>query len=124
MSTLDKPFKVVCEKIGLKKRFTPCGMRRTYQDLMRRANVDAVVARQVCGHATEAMQVRYSTVSADEGKEAMGKIISIIKAREMVAGHDAPGAALGGCMASEASEAHEDEDENGTQTLDGKEVLA
>ena len=125
ISTLDQPFRVVCRQIGLTKRFTPSGMRRTYQDLMRRTNVNAVVARQICGHATETMQLRYSTVSAEEGKQAMGKVISIIQGRrELVAGRSAGGAALGGCTASEVGKPRENEDETGTQTLDGKEVLA
>ena len=54
----------------------------------------------------------------------MGKIISIIKAREPVARRSATGAALGGCMASEAPKQDEDGNGTGTQTLDGKEVLA
>jgi len=58
MSTLDKPFKAVVDAIELKKRLTPKGMRRTYQDLARRANVPEIVARNICGHATVAMQER------------------------------------------------------------------
>jgi integrase len=66
MSILDKPFKAVVDAIELKKRLTPKGMRRTYQDLARRANVPEIVARNICGHATVAMQERYSTIASDE----------------------------------------------------------
>jgi integrase len=46
-SCLDKPFAEVAKKIGLGYRFTPRGMRRTYQDLARAAGIhDAVGASQ------------------------------------------------------------------------------
>jgi integrase len=56
MPTLDKPFDSVVKAIGLKKQLPPKGMRRMYQDLARKANVPERVARNICGHATVAMQ--------------------------------------------------------------------
>jgi integrase len=55
-SVLDKPFRAVAAAIGLKKKITPRGMRRSFQDLARAARVDDVVTRSIAGHATEEMQ--------------------------------------------------------------------
>jgi integrase len=55
-NVLDKPFRLVAQEMGLKKRITPRGMRRTFQDLCRAAEVGDVVTRSISGHATEAMQ--------------------------------------------------------------------
>jgi hypothetical protein len=56
-SSLDKPFAAVAKAIELKKRITPRAMRRSFQDLCRTAEVKDVVARSICGHATEAMHL-------------------------------------------------------------------
>ncbi len=63
---LTKAFAVVGGLIGLKKNFTPRGMRRTFNDLARVANVEALVTRSISGHLTEAMREHYSTVSPVE----------------------------------------------------------
>lgn len=70
-SALDKPFARVASSIGLRKRITPRGMRRTYQDLMRAAQVDGLVVRAISGHATPEMQAHYSTVSPTEMRAAV-----------------------------------------------------
>ena len=62
-TVLNKPLADVAEQIGLGKRFTQRGLRRTFQDLARAANVEAVVTRSISGHATEKMQEHYSTVN-------------------------------------------------------------
>lgn len=73
-SCLDKPFERVAAAIGLKKRITPRGMRRSYQDLMRAANVDGLIVRAISGHATREMQDHYSTVSPTEMRAAMLRV--------------------------------------------------
>ena len=45
-------------------------MRRTFQDLARAAEVKDLVTRAISGHATETMQHHYSTVAAEEKKQA------------------------------------------------------
>jgi hypothetical protein len=82
MSSLDKPFATVTTKIGLKYAVTPRAMRRTYQDLARAANVADVFTRAISGHATPEMQRHYSTVSGDEQRAALGKVIDIATGRE------------------------------------------
>ena len=53
-------------KAGITKRFTLHGLRYTFTDLVRLANVDAVVRRALTGHVTEEMQRHYSHVGLDE----------------------------------------------------------
>jgi hypothetical protein len=77
---LDKPFTDVAKAIGLKKRITARAMRRTFQDLCREARVADVVARSICGHATEAMQRRYSTVSGTEQADGLARVIRLFEA--------------------------------------------
>ena len=77
-SALDKPFAAVAKAIELKKHITPRAMRRSFQDLCRTAEVKDVVARSICGHATEAMQVRYSSVSQQEQKDGLARVIRLM----------------------------------------------
>lgn len=76
-SCLDKPFRAICKVLKLPYGFSPRGMRRTYQDLMRAEEISDVVVRSISGHATEEMQQRYSTVSADEQRQALGKVVQL-----------------------------------------------
>jgi integrase len=80
-SALDKPFQEVAKALGWKVRFTPRGMRRTFQDLARQAQVHDVVTRAISGHATERMQRHYSTAQREEMREAVGKVVSLATAR-------------------------------------------
>ena len=84
-SVLDKPFSAVAAAIKLKKRFTPRGMRRTFQDLARAAEVRDVVTRAISGHATEAMHLHYSSVQHAEVREAVAKVIELAGIRATAA---------------------------------------
>jgi len=79
--------------MGLKKKITARAMRRTFQDLAREANIDSIVKRNICGHATEKMSELYSTVRQQEIEEAVGKVISLAGYRGLAAGQG--GYALG-----------------------------
>ena len=68
-------------------------MRRTFQDLARETNIDSIVKRNICGHATERMSELYSTVRQQEIEEAVGKVISLAGYRGLAA--DQGGYALG-----------------------------
>ena len=57
-------------------------MWRTFQDLARSAGVADIVTRAISGHATEAMQRRYSTVAGDEMSAGVAKVIDIATGRE------------------------------------------
>jgi hypothetical protein len=53
-------------------------MRYTFTDLVRRANVDAVVRRALTGHVTEQMQRHYSHVSLDEKRAAVAGVLKLV----------------------------------------------
>ena len=76
-SSLKKAFAEVGRLIGLKKRFTPRGMRRTFNDLARRANVESIVTKSISGHLTDRMKDHYSTVSPVEQRESIGRVMRL-----------------------------------------------
>ena len=61
-------------------------MRRTFQDLARRAAVDGLVQRSICGHLTEEMTERYSSVAQVEVEAALGKVVSLAGYRDLLGG--------------------------------------
>ena len=65
-NSLDVAWARCLTEAQIDKRFTIHGLRYTFTDLVRRANVDAVVQRALTGHVTEEMQRHYSTVGLDE----------------------------------------------------------
>ena len=85
-SVLDKPFKDVCKHLSLGKKVTPKAMRRTFQDLARVAAVDGLVQRSICGHLTEEMTERYSSVAQAEVQAALGKVVSLAGYRGLLGG--------------------------------------
>jgi hypothetical protein len=66
---------------GIEHRFTVHGMRYTFTDLVRRANLDAVVRRALTGHVTERMQHHYSHVGNDEQRAAMAGVLRLVPPR-------------------------------------------
>ncbi len=85
VSVLNKPFADVAEAIGLGKRFTQRGLRRTFNDLARAAAIEGVVTRSISGHLTERMQHHYSTVNADEQRGSIARVIDLMAARAELA---------------------------------------
>ena len=81
-NTLDAAFAKCKEKAGITKRFTVHGLRYTFTDLVRRANVDAVVRRALTGHVTEEMQRHYSTVGLDEKRAAIAGVSRLVQPSE------------------------------------------
>ena len=57
-------------------------MRRAFQDLARAAEVRDVVTRSISGHATEATQRRYSTVSATEQRTSLARVLRLMGLRK------------------------------------------
>jgi len=76
---------------GVEHRFTVHGMRYTFTDLVRRANVDAVVRRALTGHVTERMQHHYSHVGNDEKRAAMAGVLRLVPPRTGDFGGDQSG---------------------------------
>ena len=77
-SSLTKAWQRCLQTAGIERRFTPHGLRYTFTDLIRRANVDAVVRRALTGHVTEAMQQHYSTVGLDEKRSAVASVHRLV----------------------------------------------
>jgi hypothetical protein len=76
-SILDKPFRDLLGHLGITKRFTPHGLRRTCTDLTRQVS-SSVVTKAITGHLTDAMHAHYSTVSLDEKRDAMRRVIRLV----------------------------------------------
>ncbi len=76
-ATIGRAFANVVKAVGLSKRFTPHGMRRTNKDLLRRAGVSQVVSMALSGHLTERMHHHYSTVSGEEMRQSIAKVIEV-----------------------------------------------
>ena len=76
---LRKPFAKVGALIGLKKNFTPRGLRRTFNDLARAAKVEALVTKSISGHLTDRMREHYSTVHPVEQRESIGAVLRLVK---------------------------------------------
>jgi integrase len=64
--------------LALPYQITPKAMRRTFQDLCRKAEVKDLVQRAICGHETSKMTARYSTVAVEETRAGMAKVISMV----------------------------------------------
>jgi integrase len=77
-SSLKKAFAHVGRVIGLKKSFTPRGMRRTFNDLARAAKVESLVTKSISGHLTDRMKDHYSTVSPVEQREGIGRLMGLV----------------------------------------------
>lgn len=76
---LQKPFRACAKAAGLGKRFTPRGLRRTFNDLARRAKLESLVIKSVSGHLTDKMKEHYSTVGDEEQREGIGRVLSRVK---------------------------------------------
>lgn len=79
-NVLQKPFKACADAAGFGKRFTPRGMRRTFNDLARRAKLDNLVIKSVSGHLTDRMKDHYSTVDGEEQREGLTRVLAAVKA--------------------------------------------
>ncbi len=96
-SCLDKPFREVAEALKLTKHITPRAMRRTFQDLARAAEVKELVQRAICGHVTEGMTERYSTVGTEEMRQNLARVIDLGRFRAALDGAgDATASTVGG----------------------------
>ena len=76
-TVLNKPFAEVAEQVGLGKKFTQRGLRRTFNDLARAAQVHDVVTRSISGHLTVSMQEHYSTANRNEQREGIARVIEL-----------------------------------------------
>jgi integrase len=75
---LSKPLALAARKAGIGKRITPHGLRRTFNNLVRQVEADAIVIRSITGHSTAEMTEHYSHVSADEKRKAQAAVLSLV----------------------------------------------
>ena len=105
-------------------KFTPRGLRRTFQDLCRHLGIDPVVQRAICGHAPPGVAISpmtalYSTVGVEETRKAIGRLYAFVTTGEIGAG--AKGLDFAAMVASGAIPRDEDDgvDESITATSEG-----
>jgi integrase len=77
-NSLDVAWAKCLTEAKIDKRFTIHGLRYTFTDLVRLANVDAVVRRALTGHVTEEMQRHYSTVGLEEKRAAAAGVLRLV----------------------------------------------
>ena len=77
-TVLAKPFADILHHAGIKKRFTPHGLRRTGAQLYGRT-AGTRVAMSIAGHMTEAMHEHYTGVDAEEKQEASRRAFGSLK---------------------------------------------
>ena len=73
-----KALKRVLGAAGISKHLSPHGMRRTFNNLMRRAQVDRAVLHATIGHSSDAMTEHYSHVDAAEKLAAVEQLVRIV----------------------------------------------
>lgn len=76
--SLVKAWRSCAKAAKIEGRFTPHGLRRTFNDLARRAGVDAVVTKAITGHVTEQMREHYSSVALDEKRAAISNVVRLV----------------------------------------------
>ena len=94
-NSLDQAWAKCLKHADITKRFTVHGLRYTFTDLVRRANVDAVVRRALTGHVTEQMQRHYSTVGLDEKRAAIAGVHRLVPAEPRQTGDGGGGTKFG-----------------------------
>jgi integrase len=91
-SCLRKPFAEAARLVGLGKKLTPRGMRRTFNDLARAAKVESLVTKSISGHLTDRMKDHYSTVSPVEQREGIDRVLRLVYSKPHAPSTGASGA--------------------------------
>lgn len=77
-SVMRKAFVDMLKQIGVERKFSSHGLRRTANDLLRRLATGEVV-RAITGHVTVAMTEHYSHVDAGEKKAAVEGMLRLVR---------------------------------------------
>jgi integrase len=72
----------ILDAAGLEKHLSPHGMRRTFNNLMRRAHVDRAVLHATIGHSGDDMTEHYSHVDAKEKLAAVEQMVRTLQVVE------------------------------------------
>jgi hypothetical protein len=68
----------VASEFGITRRITQRGLRRTFNDLARAAQINDLVTRSISVHLTEAMQHHCSTVNGSEQHAGLAKVLQLV----------------------------------------------
>jgi integrase len=79
-SGMGKAFEACLKEIGVDRRFSSHGLRRTANDLIRRV-ASGEVARAITGHVTERMTEHYSHVDVGEKRAAMEGVLRLVQVK-------------------------------------------
>jgi integrase len=77
-SSIRRSLDNICELAKIERHVTPHWMRHTYNNLLRRAQVDRIVLRATTGHSSEEMTEHYSEVALEEKKEAAARVLKLV----------------------------------------------
>jgi integrase len=77
-SSIRKPWKKALSWAAIYHRFSVHGLRRSFNDLCRRAKVDGIIVRSFTGHSSDEMREHYSSVGTEEKRETVGKILQLV----------------------------------------------
>ncbi|HEX2571682.1 MAG TPA: tyrosine-type recombinase/integrase [Polyangia bacterium] len=77
-SCMQKAFVECLREMGLERRFSSHGLRRTANDLLRRV-ASGEVTRAITGHMTAAMTEHYSHVDTGEKKVAVERMLRLVQ---------------------------------------------
>ena len=83
---MAKAWKKCLEAAGITERFTPHGLRRMFNAMLRWVKVDPVIAKALAGHVTEQMREHYSTVVLDEKRAAVTSVLRLLPGGESADG--------------------------------------
>ena len=77
-SSVFKAWRDVSQRMGLPWVVQPHDLRRSYQNILRQANVGPVVQQALMGHSSAEMTEHYSFVQMDEKRAAHRNVISLL----------------------------------------------
>lgn len=87
---LRLPLERVVKRVGITRRFTVHGFRRTFNNIARQV-AGEIVTRSITGHVTQAMTEHYSHVGREEKLAAAGSVVRLVFAAKNRAGGGSSG---------------------------------
>lgn len=87
---LRLPLERAVKRVGIKRRFTVHGFRRTFNNIARQV-AGQIVTRSITGHVTQAMTEHYSHVGREEKLAAAGSVVRLVFAAKNRAGGGSSG---------------------------------
>lgn len=92
---LRGPLRKALKDVGIERRFTIHGFRRTFNNLSRRV-AGEIVTRSITGHVTQSMTEHYSHVDGAEKLAAAGQIVRLVFAKPAEGRTTTPSGGSGG----------------------------